>query len=243
MARATLAAVPHGSFNQETSATASRSPVGCGDPPSGSSVTITWSTPSIEPGTERRGRAVAAGHEQRRGRLGGVPGALEPHLVDAAARAARAGRAPAGGPRRRSDLERARVAPGASLTFAATVRSGASPQLARRRRRSRRRRTSSAAASAAGTSRGMRHDGRRRRRARRRPVGLGPGGGQQRRLALDLGHDPRLQRRRRVDGLDRTWAAPAPPAPAASTSSRQAGQPARCSSKAARSASSSAPSR
>ena len=50
---ATLAVDPQGCFKrQESLATSSRSPVGIDEPPSGSSVTITWSTSSSDPGTD-----------------------------------------------------------------------------------------------------------------------------------------------------------------------------------------------
>ena len=157
---------------------------------------------------------------------GAWPGALEPHLVDAAGRRrGQAARRPAS--RSSSPTSSSRVGARRRRRRPArvTVRgvAGAEPRRAdadrRRRRRAARRRA--AAARAAGAPAG---DGSRRRGAARgRAVGLGPGGGEQRRLALDLGHDPRLQRRRRRDRLDRRGQRVARPARSSSTSSRQAG--------------------
>ena len=59
---------------------------GTSEPPAGSSVTSTASTPSSDPGHGRLGRAVAPHGPQHRRRLRIAARPLEPHLIDPAAR-------------------------------------------------------------------------------------------------------------------------------------------------------------
>ncbi len=174
------------------------SEVGVVEPPTGSVLTSTVSTSFEVAGHRRRRRAVAARREERRRRLGRVARA-------AGARPCRSCPPGVGG-RPLATSDRAVVADlelGRGLRRSST-RTGSCG--CRRRRRTARAPTprptiSSAQASAPSAARGQREQRRRRTsgaaRAPARASGRLARGRQQRGLALDLGHDPRLQRGRR----------------------------------------------
>ena len=219
--------------------------VGCAEPPAGSELTSTSSTPPSAPGTAASPSPSRSTPKSAPAGRGASCAAAQPHLPHATAARRRQARdderAPSRTRRRRA--ARARPAPRAGSTCAATVRAGAGAVV--RRRAPRPGRPRRAASTAAHDGRGGERDGPAQP-AGAAPRARGRRGGLRRLLALarrgeqlgvgaHLRHHARAQLRRRASPGARPSAAPRAPSPSSSSSAVQTGHECRCSRRPSRS--------